>query len=714
MKKFELLSPVGYMECLKAAVIAGADAVYLSGKLFGARSFAGNFTNEELIDAIKYAHLNGVKVYVAANTIVYEHEVERFLEFIRFIHKNNVDAVIIQDLGMFDLLRKKFPNLVLHASTQMHIHNYEGALLAKKLGFNRIVMARETPFYIIEKIKKELDIEVEVFIHGALCISYSGQCLASALIGNRSGNRGTCAQVCRKKYNLYDEDNNKLNTDNYLLSTKDLCTLENIDKLINIGVDSLKIEGRMKRPSYVYLVTSIYRKVIDNYYKNNKLEIDKKDILELKKIFNREFTKGFMFGEDNNNFTYEVRPNHKGINIGTVISKKKDILKIKLNDSICINDGLRILDEKEDKGIVINNMYDNNTLVKEANAGDVITIKYDGFVDVGSDVLLTTSSKQISKIEEILKNTKKNILIDINVSAKCNDYLKLEITDGKNTVNIKSDNVIEKAINNPTSKDILIKQISKTGDTIYKVNNINVNMDDNIFINIKEINELRRKALEELNNKRLYEIPFVENDYYFTLPDFNKKEEKNILLSYNKNINLNLYDNVYTENINDIKNNEILKIPRVNNEYINYDKKVLISEFGSLLKYKNKDTDYTFNVVNSYAVCFLHEQGVDKITLSVELTLKQIENIIEAYKKRYNKNPNLEVIYGTVDAMICKFDLNKKYNVNKSYLKDEFNYKYELISKYNYMVIKNFKDIKLETNEEEYYKLGINSIRFNS
>ena len=239
-------------------------------------------------------------------------------------------------------------------------------------------------------------------------------------------------------------------------------------------------------------------------------------------------------------------------------------------------------------------------------------------------------------------------------------------------------------------------------------------MDDNIFINIKEINELRRKALEELNNKRLYEIPFVENDYYFNLPDFNKKEEKNILLSYNKNINLNLYDNVYTENINDIKNNEILKIPRVNNEYINYDKKVLISEFGSLLKYNNKDSDYTFNVVNSYAVCFLHEQGVDKITLSVELTLKQIENIIKAYKDRYSKNPNLEVIYGTVDAMICKLDLNKKYNVNKSYLKDEFNNKYELISKYNYMVINNFKDIKLETNEEEYYKLGINSIRFNS
>ena len=177
MKKVELLAPAGNMDSLKAAVMAGCDAVYLGGVLFGARAFAGNFTNEEIVDAINYAHLYGVKVYVTINTIIYDSEVERFLDYVRFLHKNNVDAVIIQDIGMFDLLRKKFPNLELHASTQMNIHNYDGALLAKKLGFKRVVMARETPIDVIKKIKEEIDIEIEVFIHGALCVSYSGEWL---------------------------------------------------------------------------------------------------------------------------------------------------------------------------------------------------------------------------------------------------------------------------------------------------------------------------------------------------------------------------------------------------------------------------------------------------------------------------------------------------------------------------------------------------------
>ena len=307
MKKVELLAPAGNFECLKAAIKAGCDAVYLSGKLYGARSFAGNFTNEEIKEAVKYAHLYGVKVYVTINTIIYDREIDGLLDFVRFIHKNNVDAVLVQDYGVFDLLRKKFPNLEIHASTQMHIHNYDSALVAKKLGFKRIVISRETSIDEIKKIKDNIPIEVEIFIHGALCLGYSGQCLMSTLIGNRSGNRGTCAQICRKKYNLYDDKNNKLNYNNYLLSTKELCTLKYIDKLIDIGVDSLKIEGRMKKKEYVYMVVKTYKKAIDNYYKYGVLKIDDKDIYNLKLLFNREFTKGFMFNEDNNNFTYDYR-----------------------------------------------------------------------------------------------------------------------------------------------------------------------------------------------------------------------------------------------------------------------------------------------------------------------------------------------------------------------------------------------------------------------
>ena len=269
--KIELLSPAGNMESLIAAIEAGCDAVYLGGTLFGARAFANNFNDEELIEAIKYAHMYGVKVYVTTNIIIYEHEVNNFLKYIDFLHKNNVDAIIVQDLGMLDLVHKTFPNLEVHASTQMHIHNLDGVIMAKKLGVKRVVLARETPIEVIKEIKNNVEMDLEIFAHGALCVSYSGQCLFSSLIGSRSGNRGSCVGSCRLPYKIVDEFNNKLNNGDYPLSMKDLNTLEYIGELIEAGVTSLKIEGRMKSPEYVYIVTKLYREAIDSYYKNKKV-----------------------------------------------------------------------------------------------------------------------------------------------------------------------------------------------------------------------------------------------------------------------------------------------------------------------------------------------------------------------------------------------------------------------------------------------------------
>ena len=262
-KRIELLAPAGSMDSLKAAVMAGCDAVYLGGHNFGARAFSKNFSNDEIIEAVNYCHLYGVKVYVTVNTLIYEKEVESFLEYVEFLHKNNVDALIIQDFGMFDLVRKTYPNMEIHASTQMHIHNLDGVQLMEKLGMHRVVLARETSIDEIKRIKNNSKVELEVFIHGALCISYSGQCLMSSLIGGRSGNRGACAGSCRLKYDVIDESGKKLNTLEYPLSTKDLNSLEYVGELINAGVSSLKIEGRMKSPEYVYMVVSLYRKAID-------------------------------------------------------------------------------------------------------------------------------------------------------------------------------------------------------------------------------------------------------------------------------------------------------------------------------------------------------------------------------------------------------------------------------------------------------------------
>lgn len=708
MKKVELLAPAGNMDSLKAAVMAGCDAVYLGGVLFGARAFAGNFTNEEIVDAINYAHLYGVKVYVTINTIIYDSEVERFLDYVRFLHKNNVDAVIIQDIGMFDLLRKKFPNLELHASTQMNIHNYDGALLAKKLGFKRVVMARETPIDVIKKIKEEIDIEIEVFIHGALCVSYSGECLLSALVGKRSGNRGTCAQICRKKYDFYDDDKNKLNTNNYLLSTKDLCTLKYIDKLIEIGVDSLKIEGRMKRSPYVYLVTKTYRKVIDNYYNTGKLKIDENDIIELKKMFNRNFTKGFMLNEDNNNFTYDKRPNNIGIEVGQVISKVKNDLKIKLTYDVLVHDGLRILDDKEDKGLVINKMFMNNKSVLEAKKGDVITLKYDKYVEKNSKVLLTSSKKQLDSISEAIKNQERFIYIDLNFTAKENENLKLTITDGLNTVTEVLDKTPMRAINKETSFDVIKKQLSKLGNTVYKVRSITLNLDDNLFINIKDINEIRRRAIRKLNEKRLYKIDFVEKDYTIGVPDFPSIKQTAVLVNKENESLKDKYDLIYTEDEKTKDEDSIIVLPRIINEHPFIKNTVMIGDFGGLLKYDNFQTNFSFNVVNSYSVAFLHSLGAKLVTLSYELSLSQIKNMIEIYKKRYNKNPNTSLIINSYpECFVSKFNLNKKYNVKSGYLKDSYGNFLRVKTKGDIMVVYHFKKVNLY-DIKEVFETGVN------
>ena len=714
MKKVELLSPAGNKECLKAAIKAGCDAVYLAGNLYGARSFAGNFSNEELIEAVEYAHLYGVKVYVTINTIIYEKEVGNFIEYVRFIHKINVDAVIVQDLGMMDLIRKKFPNLEIHASTQMHIHNYEGALFAKKMGIKRVVMARETPIDIIKKIKNELHIEVEVFVHGALCVSYSGQCLMSTLIGPRSGNRGTCAQVCRKAYDLYDENGKLLNVDKYLLSTKELCTLENIGEIISSGVNSLKIEGRMKRPEYVYLVTKIYRSAIDNYYNNGIVKISDTVILELKKLFNRKFTKGFMLGEKNNDFVYQKRPNHIGIEAGKVIAYKNGNLKIKLCTNINLNDGLRILDKKEDKGIIINKMLVNGELKDRAYKNDIITIKYDKYVENDAIVLLTTDYNQIKYIDKELKNIKRKVPIDIYVNAKVNQNLILKAFDGTNEVSISSEFLIEKSNNISLTEEVLVKQLNKTGDTVYNINKIDIDMDNNIFINIKNINELRRNLLNKLNEKRLYIIPFLENEYVIDVPNLKTNETTSVLLD-SKESYFKLkdkYDFIYSKNKELLKyGNIIYKLPRIIKNYPNINRRVLIGDVGGLIRYSDFETDFSFNVVNSYTLAFLHSMGAKKVTLSYELTNSQIKLLIDNYKKRYNKSPNTSIIINSYpEAMVTRFDLNKMYGIKKGYLKDEFGNKYKLVSNDEFMTVYHYNKINI-CDTYDYYEIGINDLR---
>ena len=711
MNKVELLAPAGDFSCLKAAIEAGCDAVYIGGKLFGARAFSSNFTDDEIIKAINYAHLFGVKVYVTTNTLIYDKEVERFLEYILFLHKNNVDAVIIQDLGMLDLVRQTFPNLEVHASTQMHIHNLDGASFMEKLGVKRVVLARETSISKIKEIKEKTNIDIEIFIHGALCVSYSGQCLMSSLIGNRSGNRGTCAGSCRQSYSIVDENNNIILNNKYPLSMKDLCSLENLKTLLDIGVTSLKIEGRMKSSSYVYTVVKLYRLAIDSYYKNNNIYIDEKELYNLKKIFNREFTKGFLFDEENNKVINMKRPNHQGVEIGKVINYKNNVATIKLNDEININDGLRIVGKK-DIGVNVNNFYINSKLVKTAKKGDIITIKVNDKVEKDDKVLLTLDSKLNEEINNIISSNQRKVLVKAKFIAKEDKQITFELTDFINKVVVISENKVTKALNKPITKEEIKEKLNKIKDTVYKYESLDIEIDDNIFIPLNIINDLKRKAFEELNNKRLYKISYKRCEYKRNVKSYPKEKLLNILIFKDENIDSlkKKYDYIYSSNNID---NTILLLPRVIDKYKeNYNKDVLVGDIGYFNKHKVCITDTSFNVVNSYTVAFLHSLGAERVTLSYELTKKQIEILINAYEERYKAHPNLElVVEGYEEVMISKFSLNKYFNNDKLYLKDRFNNLYKIKEKDNLMIIYNYK--KRKDFNLSYYDIGINSLRIN-
>lgn len=711
MNKVELLAPAGDFSCLKAAIEAGCDAVYIGGKLFGARAFSSNFTDDEIIKAINYAHLFGVKVYVTTNTLIYDKEVERFLEYISFLHKNNVDAVIIQDLGMLDLVRQTFPNLEVHASTQMHIHNLDGASFMEKLGVKRVVLARETSISKIKEIKEKTNIDIEIFIHGALCVSYSGQCLMSSLIGNRSGNRGTCAGSCRQSYSIVDENNNIILNNKYPLSMKDLCSLENLKTLLDIGVTSLKIEGRMKSSSYVYTVVKLYRLAIDSYYKNNNIYIDEKELYNLNKIFNREFTKGFLFDEENNKVINMKRPNHQGVEIGKVINYKNNVAMIKLNDEININDGLRIVGKK-DIGVNVNNFYINSKLVKTAKKGDIITIKVNDKVEKDDKVLLTLDSKLNEEINNIISSNQRKVLVKAKFIAKEDKQITFELTDFINKVVVISENKVTKALNKPITKEEIKEKLNKIKDTVYKYESLDIEIDDNIFIPLNIINDLKRKAFEELNNKRLYKIPYKRCEYKRKVKSYPKEKLLNILILKDENIDSlkKKYDYIYSSNNID---NTILLLPRVIDKYKeNYNKDVLVGDIGYFNKHKVCITDTSFNVVNSYTVAFLHSLGAERVTLSYELTKKQIEILINAYEERYKAHPNLElVVEGYEEVMISKFSLNKYFNNDKLYLKDRFNNLYKIKEKDNLMIIYNYK--KRKDFNLSYYDIGINSLRIN-
>ncbi len=596
MKKGEILAPSGSKEAAVAAIEAGCDAIYLAGKMFGARAYASNFSDLELKEIITYAHLYNVKVYVTCNILIYEREIKTFMDYVSFLHENNVDALIMQDLGMIDLVHKTFPNLELHASTQMHIHNLEGAQMASKLGIKRVVLARETPLDVIKEIKEKTDLEIEVFVQGALCASYSGMCLFAKSIGPRSGNRGTCSGCCRLPYDLETKDGIILNKDKYPLSMRDLMTLDKLDKLIEIGIDSFKIEGRMKSPSYVYTTVKLYKETRDYYLKKKKIKINEKDLYNLKNIFNRTYTNGYMFNcKDVINAKY---PNHQGIVVGKVIKSKNNFITIKLSDEVSLHDGLRIIKDDFTYGLILNEFKKDNKTVHLAKKNEVITLKVNKNIPLGSTVLRTSSYLIEKEIIEKIQSHSLKIPLKMICNIKNNKPVELIINDYQNEVKVQGMCPLV-ATKKAITKEDIKEKLLKIQNTIYTPLEVEINLDKNLFLPISTINNLKREAIELLNQKRLarFQKEYKKEEYKITLPDYPKVEEYTLLTNKKEDITKK-YKYYYSFlDIGGIK-----KLPKVMENYQNLDikKEYLVGELGSLNKLKNVVTDFSFNVTNSF------------------------------------------------------------------------------------------------------------------
>ncbi len=506
MNQIELLSPAGDFECLKAAVCNGADSVYFGGNFLNARASAKNFEGETLKQAIRYAKTRNVKTHLTLNTLVKDNEWEDAIALAAEAYHYGIDAVIVQDIGLAQELKKRFPDLSLHASTQMSAHNLEAVLALEKLGFDRVVLSRELSINEIEYICQNSNVEIEVFIHGALCISYSGQCLFSSTIGGRSGNRGKCAQPCRLPYTLLE--NEKAIDKGYLLSTRDLMGLEYIPRLLAAGVSCFKIEGRMKPPEYVATVTRIYRKYIDRALDGKQLHIDKQDKTDLLQVFNRGgFSTGHLSSSANTKLIFPEKPNNMGIYLGNIskLQPSKGLVTLELNEPLAIGDTISF--EKENSKYTISEMMQNGNNIPEASPKMRVTIgRMKGNLSVGDKVYkmaskaLTTQAKNSYTLAEEKKfplvchiSIRKGKPVCMSVAPASENTLY-----GNQTLEMCSAIYPEEAIKTPLTRERVIAQISKTASTPYYFKQIDVDLESGVHLpSIAGLNELRRSLLAQ-------------------------------------------------------------------------------------------------------------------------------------------------------------------------------------------------------------------------
>ena len=755
MKNYELLSPVGDFECLKAAVQNGANAVYLGASSFSARAKATNFAGDELKEAIKYAKLRNVSVHLALNTLIKNEEFDEAVKLAVNAYNFGVDAIIIQDLGLANFLRKHYPEIPLHGSTQMTVHNLDGVKQLEKLGFSRVVLSRELSIEEIRYIRENTNIELEVFIHGALCISYSGQCLLSSMIGGRSGNRGLCAQPCRLPYELIEEKNDKaISLDKgYLMSPRDNFGIEYLPELIKMGIDSFKIEGRMKTPTYVGVVTKHYRKYIDLILNNIELEnsvlkemirknldiqnpetslTDKEEITQ---VFNRGgFSTGHFKPTPNKELIFKEKPNNMGIYVGTIthINENKGHLKLKLENTLSVGDRISINNES----YTISELMIDNKNFETLEKGKLVKIgRMKGKISVGNKIYRIETAKLNKTISPTFKEDKNFRKVKLNgeIILKENTPISFKVwSDERFYKGLESNIVLEAipstALNRPIEKEKIIEQLSKTGNTEFEFKNINVILDDNLFVQMGILNDLRRTALEKLENLVLEKhthqlksttisLPSVSESNFNALtsnykpislllniinPDFAYNALSDIDKLY---IPLNYFINTKFENtLNTLTSlfNTYIYMPHIikdkKENAINFEKILSkfnikgfvishISQLESVSKF-NLDliANFNLNTYSNISAQNLANLNFSCFTSSVELEKEEINTI--------NQNANLGqevIVYGKIPVMTngycylgksnkCYKDCNKTcLNNSLFYLKDRMDFKFRIV-----------------------------------
>lgn len=763
--RVELLSPVGDFDCLKAAIQNGADSVYFGADSLSARASATNFSLDILPDAINYAKLRNVQTHLTLNTLIQNNELDEAIEIAKVAYEAGIDAIIVQDLGLARYLIKNFPDLPIHASTQMTIYNLEGAKMAEELGFSRAVLSRELSLPEIEHICKNTDIEIETFIHGALCISYSGQCLLSSAIGGRSGNRGKCAGPCRLPYSLVKSDSvsKEVIDEGYLLSTRDVCGLEFIPALIKAGVKCFKIEGRMKTPEYVAIVTKIYRKYIDLALSGKQYSIDYADTKALMQVFNRGgFSSGHLTDEYNSELVYPNKPNNMGLYLGKVQKFNPDKGHITLSSKETLSIGDTISLENETGTYTISELMLGNSNIEESSPFQPVTIgRMKGNINVG-DKVYKMSNKELTRIAlDTINKENKKIHFNCLVTLKLNQPISMSVAsviEDPDSIysdiyfNISTDGVPIPALNAPLTEDRVIAQISKTKNTPFEFDNIKVEMDDNIFLpSISYLNELRRLAIEKIET-------VVENRYYRELEhelppiwnensEIKKKNKKTISVLFN---NLNRYidysllekvDRVYIpyKFFTDIKFSECIALlckkfdvylymPTISKKFINYNYDKILTDFPKLKgfvlsnishlklieKYHDKYefiANYTMNIFNDLTLDELSDYGIKVLTLSPELNKENLNKISGDFETEiiaYGNLPLMNMNYCLLGkSNKCYLKCDKRCTDYANYhLKDRLGFNFKLQTENGITTMFNSKTTSIETND-----INVSSIR---